>query len=114
MQKKMKKTKKLEDLIRTDITIISLFDKISHQERILSARCISRNNISHRKSLFEKRMNEFLEGNYTVDYMASRCNMSVTAFKKKFSEYYKSPPHRWIVKQHLHKSIHRHRYAAYC
>ena len=92
------------DLIRTEISILSLFDRETQTERVLSARCISRNNISHRKSQFEQRMTEFIEQNYTIAYMAYLCNMSVTAFKKRFAEYYKLPPHRWFVKQHLHRA----------
>ena len=101
---KMKNPNTHADLIRTEISILSLFDTETHQERVLSARCISRCNISHRKSQFEKRMTEFIEQNYTIAYMAYLCNMSVTAFKKRFSEYYELPPHRWFVKQHLHKA----------
>ncbi len=100
----MKKPNTHKDLIRTEISILSLFDRETHQERVLSARCINRCNISHRKSLFEKRMTEFIEKNYTIEYMAELCNMSVTAFKKRFAEYYELPPHRWFVKQHLHRA----------
>ncbi|MBQ2797050.1 MAG: helix-turn-helix transcriptional regulator [Tidjanibacter sp.] len=49
-------------------------------------------------------MTEFIEQNYTIAYMAYLCNMSVTAFKKRFAEYYELPPHRWFVKQHLHRA----------
>lgn len=100
----MKRPNTREELFRTEISILSLFDQTTHQERIVSARCVSRCNISHRKSLFEKRITEFIEQNYTIEYMAELCNMSVTAFKRKFAEYYELPPHRWFVKQHLHKA----------
>lgn len=105
IMQKMKKPDTHADLIRTEISILSLFDRETQTERVLSARCVSRNNISHRKSLFEQRMTEFIEQNYTVAYMAYLCNMSVTAFKKRFSEYYELPPHRWFVKQHLHRAV---------
>lgn len=101
----MKRPNNHEELFRTEITILSLFDQTTNQERILSARCVSRNNISHRKSLFEKRITEFIEKNYTIEHMAYLCNMSVTAFKKRFAEYYELPPHRWFVKQHLHRAM---------
>ena len=100
----MKKPNNHKDLIRTEISILSLFDKETQTERVLSARCINRCNISHHKSLFEKRMTEFIENNYTIEQMSELCNMSVTAFKKRFAEYYELPPHRWIVKQHLHRA----------
>lgn len=100
----MKRPNTHTDLIRTDISILSLLDKETQTERVLSARCISRNNISHQKSLFEKQMDKFIENNYTIAYMAELCNMSVTAFKKRFAEYYELPPHRWFVKQHLHRA----------
>ena len=100
----MKRPNFHEDLIRTDITVLSLLDPITRAERVLSARCVKRCNISHRKSLFERKMTEFIEKNYTIEYMAELCNMSVTAFKKRFAEYYRIPPHRWFVKQHLHKA----------
>lgn len=100
----MKSPNTREELFRTEISILSLFDQTTHQERILSARCVSRSNISQHKSLFEKRITEFIEQNYTIEYMAYLCNMSVTAFKKRFAEYYELPPHRWFVKQHLHRA----------
>lgn len=100
----MKKPNPREELFRTEISILSLFNKDTQTERILSARCVNRCNISHRKSLFEKRIAEFIEKNYTIEYMAELCNMSVTAFKKRFAEYYELPPHRWFVKQHLHRA----------
>ncbi len=84
----MKNPKNHEELFRTEISILTLFDQTTHQELILSARCISRSNISHRKSIFEKRITEFIERNYTIEYMAYLCNMSVTDFKGKFAEYY--------------------------
>ena len=97
----MKRPKNHEDLIRTDITVLSLFDKETHTERVLSARCVKRCNVSHRKSLFERKMTEFTGKNYTIEYMAELCNMSATAFKKRFAEYYRISPHRWFVKQRL-------------
>ena len=97
----MKRPKNQEDLIRTEISILSLLDTKTHNERVLSARCVKRCNISHRKSLFERKMTEFIEQNYTIEYMAELCNMSVTTFKNKFAEYYQIPPHRWFVKQRL-------------
>ena len=54
----MKKPNHHENLIRTDITVLSLLDPETQTERVLSARCIQRCNISHRKSLFEKRITE--------------------------------------------------------
>ena len=100
--RKMKRPNHHEDLIRTDITVLSLLDPITHIERVLSARCVGRCNIiSHCESLFEKHMSEFVEQNHTIEHMAELCNMSVTVFKKKFAEYYQLPPHRWFVKQRL-------------
>ena len=100
----MKKPNPREELFRTEISILSLFDQETQTEQVLSARCVNRCNISHHKSLFEKRITEFIEQNYTIEYMAELCNMSVTTFKKRFAEYYELPPHRWFVKQHLHKA----------
>ena len=102
---KIKRPKTREDLIRTEITFLSLLNPITNEERILSAQCVSRCNISHKKSLFEKQIAKFAESNYTVSEMAVLCNMSVTTFKKKFAKYYELPPHRWLVKLHLHKAM---------
>ena len=102
---KMKRPKTSEDLIRTEITFLSLLNPSTNEEYILSARCVSRCNISHKKSLFEKQIAKFAESNYTISEMAELCNMSVTTFKKKFAEYYELPPHRWLVKLHLHKAM---------
>ena len=100
----MKRPNHHEELIRTDITILSLLDPTTQAERVLSARCVGRCNIGHCENLFEKRTAEFIEQNYTIGYMAELCNMSVTAFKKKFAEYYHLSPHRWLVKQRLIKA----------
>ena len=101
----MKKPNNREELFRTEVTFLSLLNPITHEERIVSARCVSRSNISRRKSLFEKRIAELIEKNYTIEHMAYLCNMSVTTFKKRFAEYYELPPHRWFVKQHLHRAM---------
>lgn len=89
------------DLFRTEISILSLLNRVTNDEQILSARCLKRCNISHRKSLFEKKIDEYLVNNYSVSEMAALCNMSLTSFKKLFAKYYKLPPHRWQVKQQL-------------
>ena len=89
------------DLFRTEISILSLLNPDTNDEQILSARCLKRCNISHRKSLFEKKIDEYLVNNYSVYEMADLCNMSLTSFKKRFAKYYKLPPHRWQVKQRL-------------
>lgn len=101
----MKKPKNREELIRTEISVLSLPDPTAHQERIVSARRVSRCNISHRKSLFEKQINKLVESNYSISEMATLCNMSVTTFKHRFAEYYELSPHRWLVKLHLHKAM---------
>ena len=50
----MKKPNHHENLIRTDITVLSLLDPETQAERVLSARCVQRCNISHRKSFSVK------------------------------------------------------------
>ena len=89
------------NLFRTEISILSLLNPITNDEQILSARCLKRCNISRRKSLFEKKIDEYLVSNYSVSEMADLCNMSLTSFKKRFAQYYELPPHRWQVKQRL-------------
>lgn len=101
----MKRPKNHEELIRTEICILSLLNTATLTERILSVRCIKRCNISHQKSPFEERMTEFIDQSYTIEYMAGLCNMSLTAFKKKFVAYYQLPPHRWFVRQRLIKAV---------
>lgn len=100
----MKRSDTHVDLIRTEISILSLFDTETQTEQILSVRRVNRCNLSHQKSPFEQRITEFIDNNYTVEQMAKLCNMSVTAFKKRFSEYYELPPHKWFVQQHLHQA----------
>lgn len=89
------------NLFRTEISILSLLNPVTNDEQILSARCLKRCNISHRKNLFEKKIDEYLVNNYSVSEMAYLCNMSLTSFKKWFAKYYELPPHRWQVKQRL-------------
>ena len=89
------------DLFRTEISILSLLNPVTNDEQILSVRCLKRCNISHCKSLFEKKIDEYLVNNYSVSEMANLCNMSLTSFKNKFAKYYELPPHHWQVKQRL-------------
>lgn len=90
-----------KELIRTDISILSLLDLKTQEEVVVSVRCVKRCNISHKKTLFEQQMVYFIENDSTISEMARNCNMSVTTFKKRFAEYYKIPPHQWRIKQRL-------------
>lgn len=90
-----------KELIRTEISILSLLDLTTQEEVVVSARCVKRCNISRKKSLFDQRIAYFIDNNCTISEMACYCNMSVTTFKKMFAEYYKIPPHQWRIKQRL-------------
>lgn len=94
-------TTEQKELIRTDISILSLLDLKTQEEVVVSVRCVKRCNISHKKTLFEQQMVYFIENDSTISEMARNCNMSVTTFKKMFAEYYKIPPHQWRIKQRL-------------
>ncbi|MBE6181285.1 MAG: helix-turn-helix transcriptional regulator [Rikenellaceae bacterium] len=92
--KRSKTTK--EESRQTGICFIPRLSTMSLNESI-KGYCAS-------NSLFEQKISEFVENNYTITEMAYHCNMSVTTFKKKFAEYYHTPPHYWQIKQHLLKA----------
>lgn len=88
-------------LIRSEISIISLQNPITCKERILSIRCINRSVIHTDNNPFEGVETELSSEFHTISEMANHCNMSVTSFKKKFTGYYHTSPHRWHTKQRL-------------
>ncbi len=89
----MKRTKTTkEESGQPALCFIPLLDTMSPDENIKG------------NSLFEQKISEFVENNYTITEMAYHCNMSVTTFKKRFAEYYHTPPHHWQIKQHLLKA----------
>ena len=98
----MKRPEKgIPHLIRSEISIISLQDPNTCKERILSIRCVNRSVIHNDINPFEDVETELSSELHSISEMASHCNMSVTSFKKKFTGYYHTSPHRWQTKQRL-------------
>ena len=55
-------------------------------------------------SQFESLEEEFVHTKLTLTEMARRCGMCSSTFKRKFTEQYGTPPHKWQIKQHLKRS----------
>lgn len=56
------------------------------------------------KNNFIKIVNENIYSKITISELAKMCEMSLSTFKKAFAEYYKQPPHKWIIEQRLNKA----------
>lgn len=50
---------------------------------------------------FEPFEEEFAHSKLTLTEMAERCNMQISTFKRKFTDYYGLPPHKWQIKHRL-------------
>lgn len=59
---------------------------------------------SHFVNLFKPFEEDFAHFKFTLSELAKRCNMSPSAFKRKFAEHYGLPPHRWQIKQRLNRA----------
>lgn len=100
----MKRSDTIKDeLSKTEICIIPTLDSTDPEERE-EQHGTNRRNITLSQNLFEQRISEFVENNYTITEIAYHCKMSVTAFKKMFAEYYHTSPHHWKIKQNLLKA----------
>ncbi len=50
---------------------------------------------------FEQVIHNHIFCNISVEELASKCNRSLTAFKKEFKRHFDEPPHKWFIRQRL-------------
>lgn len=80
-----------QDAVRVIAQIIQLCDTVF-------THCPPKSNTHPKQNPFEE---EFARTKLTLTEMAERCNMRPSTFKRKFSDYYGLPPHKWQIKQRL-------------
>ena len=53
------------------------------------------------KENFEQTIQNYIFSDISVDELASKCNRSLTSFKKEFRKHFYEPPHKWFIRQRL-------------
>ena len=48
---------------------------------------------------------EFAHSKIAIAEMAKQCNMTSSTFKRKFTDHYGLPPHKWQIKQRLDRAV---------
>lgn len=72
---------------------------VSHEDCCLRSKIIG--NIDAAKESFEQSMYNHIFEDVSIDELASRCNRSLTSFKKEFKRIFLMPPHQWFIRQRL-------------
>lgn len=83
-----------QDAVRVIAQIIQLCDSVF-------THCPPKSIAPPKHNPFELFEEEFAHSKLTMTEMAVRCNMSLSAFKRKFTDYYGLPPHQWQIKHRL-------------
>ena len=58
-------------------------------------------NMDLMKENFEQTIQNYIFSDISVDELASKCNRSLTSFKKEFRKHFYEPPHKWFIRQRL-------------
>ena len=66
---------------------------------ILKSKVLS--NMDLMKENFEQTIQNYIFSDISVDELASKCNRSLTSFKKEFRKHFYEPPHKWFIRQRL-------------
>ncbi|MFR9669158.1 MAG: AraC family transcriptional regulator [Rikenellaceae bacterium] len=56
------------------------------------------------KATFQQVIHNHILKDTSVEELASKCNRSMTSFKKEFKRIYELPPHQWFLRQRLNHS----------
>ena len=76
-----------------------VYQIISRPEGCLRTRVLG--STDPEKELMERQLRDYIFQDISLAEFANRINRSLSSFKKKFKEYYKESPHRWLVRQRL-------------
>jgi AraC-like DNA-binding protein len=72
---------------------------VSQPDNCLKSRVLR--SINQRKEFLEQSVFESVFTNISMEELAKKNNMSLSAFKKEFRLYFKDSPHRWVTRQRL-------------
>ena len=59
------------------------------------------NNMDLMKESFEQTIQNYIFSDISIEELASKCNRSLTSFKKEFRKHFFEPPHKWFIRQRL-------------
>ena len=62
------------------------------------------NNVDTARDNFEQIIYSNIFSDISIEMLASKCNRSLTSFKKEFKRHFMTPPHRWFIHQRLMQS----------
>lgn len=94
-----------EDIFNQDSTAENLkiteliYLIVTQEDCCLTSKILS--NIDLSKESFEQTIQKHIFEDISICDLASRCNRSLTSFKKEFRRHYFEPPHKWFIKQRL-------------
>lgn len=72
---------------------------LSQNDCCLKSKVLS--NMDSMKENFEQTVQNYIFSDISVDELASKCNRSLTSFKKEFRKHFYEPPHKWFIRQRL-------------
>ena len=75
---------------------------VSQSDSCLKSKLLS--NVDAARDNFEQIIYSHIFCDMSIDELASKCNRSLTSFKKEFKRHFRIPPHRWFIHQRLMQS----------
>ena len=75
---------------------------ISQADSCLKSKVLA--NVDSASDNFEQTIYSHIFCDVSIEELASKCNRSLTSFKKEFKRHFVMPPHRWFIKQRLMQS----------
>lgn len=75
---------------------------VSQEDCCLKSKVLSNVDAAHDN--FEQIIYSNIFSDISIEMLASKCNRSLTSFKKEFKRHFMTPPHRWFIHQRLMQS----------
>ena len=75
---------------------------ISQADSCLKSKVLA--NVDSASDNFEQTIYSHIFCDISIEELASKCNRSLTSFKKEFKRHFLAPPHRWFIHQRLMQS----------
>lgn len=75
---------------------------VSQADSCLKSKVLA--NVDSARDNFEQTIYSHIFCDISIEELASKCNRSLTSFKKEFKRHFFAPPHRWFIHQRLMQS----------
>ena len=75
---------------------------VSQADSCLKSKVLA--NVDSARDNFEQTIYSHIFCDISIEELASKCNRSLTSFKKEFKRHFFIPPHRWFIRQRLMQS----------